>query len=437
MPVYATKVDVYTRNGTFDEIVNNSFESAVLLDKSLTVIHYYKIPDHILPFFELNKNSTTQIKRLISYLKENKSIYFYDNSYFLNIIPVIENNKHIAYIIGISSTDYSKKDIIIGESRISRQESDRNLKLDSIFSGFIGSSPGIVKLIEKCKKLALLNQSVLISGETGTGKDTLAKCIHAASYENSEAPFLKVNCSSLRNEATASCFFDPQKNGTIYLDKIDQMDINLQSDILRIVEENTGESLDNTNNKSQFSPFNRRIIASSAKNLAELSRQGAFRPELYFRLSAFELVIPPLRERREDIPLLINHFVRESNYSLQFSNEAMNLIMNYDWPGNVLQLKNIINALAIFNESNLIEESDVREVLRLSPLQENSESRNNCRTLNSHVHEEEKLHILRVLLDTNMNVAEAARQLNITRRTMYNKIHKYGIKLNRFNQRQS
>jgi DNA-binding NtrC family response regulator len=205
------------------------------------------------------------------------------------------------------------------------------------------------------------------------------------------------------------------------------MDLKIQAKLLRVLEEKEFERVGG----NRLIPLKARIIASTNKNIQAQCQQGTFRSDLYYRLCTFEVCIPPLRERREDIPLLVSHFMSRAGLTMQFSPKAMSLMLNYDWPGNVRQLRNIIYALDILNDKEVIEEEDIRDILKLPPPSAKTVPTDGETKLLNHVALQEKEYIIKILRSTNMNVSEAARILNINRRTMYNKINKYGIKLSR------
>ncbi len=468
MPIHATREEIYTRGGLFDEMMNNCFDAAVLMDQNLSIIHHSKGATELCNGLTSTAAKGMHIKELdpISdfegVIKSGKaSLYSYSVIFGQNcvqhMIPIFENNELIAVLGGILFKNLNILKRILTDHNVDHEDNnnlyDRIARLETNYSfdDFIGQSPAVLKVIDKCKKLAPLKHSVLIIGETGTGKEILASSIHAASRMNFRSPLVKINCSAIPGELLESELFGHEKgsftgavskkigkfelaeNGSILLDEIGEMDLKIQSKLLRVIEEKEFERVGG----NKLIPLKARIIASTNKNLQTQCQQGTFRSDLYYRLCSFEIHIPPLRERREDIPLLLSHFMSRAGLTMQFSTKAIDLLFKYDWPGNVRQLRNIINALDILNDRKIIDEEDIRDILKL-PVTSNSfmEKIDNSVQLTEHIADKEKLHIMQVLYDTDMNVAEAARLLNITRRTMYNKISRYGITLNRHSTRQ-
>jgi len=464
MPIYATKEEIYTRGGLFDEMMDNCFDAAVLIDKDLRIIHHSKGAVVLCNGLSSESARGMSIKELdpisdfetvIKTGKESRysfSVIFGHNC-IQHMIPIICNGEVIAVLGGILFRNLTVLKKILMEHNVDKKDSgglssslydrisrfETNYKLDD----FIGQSKAVIDILNKCRKLATLNHSVLIIGETGTGKEILASGIHAAGRYNLRSPLVKINCSAIPSELLESELFGHEKgaftgavsqkigkfelaeNGTILLDEIGEMDLRIQAKLLRVLEEREFERVGG----NRLIPLKARIIASTNKNLQVQCQQGTFRPDLYYRLCTFEVYIPPLRERREDIPLLISHFMSRAGLKMQFSSKAMSLLLNYDWPGNVRQLRNMIYALDILNDKKVIEEEDIRNILKLPPAGSETIPTNEENSLLSHVAVQEKEHIIKTLRSTNMNVSEAARILNINRRTLYNKINKYGIKL--------
>lgn len=258
--------------------------------------------------------------------------------------------------------------------------------------GIIGKSEQIRELIELVISVAPTDISVLITGESGTGKEVFAKAIHKLSPRRN-GPMISVNCGAipeglLESElfghergaftgavATKKGYFELADRGTIFLDEIGEMPIQTQVKLLRVLE--TGEFM--RVGSGDVRKVDVRVIAATNRDLAEMVRQGTFRKDLYYRLKAVSLHIPPLRERKEDIPLLIEHFMKEVTNRSQiefagFTEEAMEVLINYPWPGNVRELKNFIETIVILSRGEKVTAEMVREHLSHYELPESEEN---------------------------------------------------------------
>jgi DNA-binding NtrC family response regulator len=247
-----------------------------------------------------------------------------------------------------------------------------------LYADMIGSSPAMRAVFETIAKVAASpDTTVLIMGESGTGKELVAKAIHHKS-QRKDKPFVTVNCTALQTQLLESELFGHERGaftdaktmkkglfevadgGTIFLDEVSDMDVGVQSKLLRVLEEQAFRRLGGTNDIE----VNVRIIAASNKNLAKEVEAGRFRDDLYFRLQVVPITIPPLRERKEDIPLLVNYFISDYNVRLSRSiegiaPEALDALMRYSWPGNVRELKNMLERIAILRNPREIGLSDL------------------------------------------------------------------------------
>lgn len=298
-------------------------------------------------------------------------------------------------------------------------------KLDYIFT----KSPTFQKVLDLVKSCSEHNVNVLIEGETGTGKSLLAKYIHLLSPRR-DAPFVKVNCAAIPENLLEAELFGYVKGaftgatkdkpgkaeiadgGTLFLDEIGDMPLSLQAKILHLVEEKEFERLgSNTPRKTNI-----RIIASTNKDIKELMRQGRFREDLYYRLSVVNIYLPPLRERKEDIPLLINNFIEK--YSKLYlkrvksiSGDAIKMLLGYDFPGNIRELEHIIEKAIITCRGSIINIEDISLDFQS----------------NNHKQQEEKERIKAVLEKVNYNKSLAAKMLGIHRTTLWRKLKELGI----------
>lgn len=305
------------------------------------------------------------------------------------------------------------------------------------FESIIGKSAAIQSAVSLAKKVAPTDANVLLLGETGTGKEVFAQAIHNAGSRKNKS-FIALNCSAFSNELLESELFghkegaftgavkdkkglvEEANSGTLFLDEIGEMHLDLQSKLLRVLE--TSEFIKVGDTKSVR--VNVRIISATNRNLEDDVKAGKFREDLYYRLNVFSIVLPPLRERKEDIPELANYyltfFAKRTNKKFNGINEEANKILQqFNWKGNIRELKNTIERAVILEDGAWITENSLPHDLLFS-------SKNN--SANSYKLEEiEKQHIAKVLLHTKGNKTEAARLLNIGLTTLYRKIEEYKL----------
>lgn len=408
---------------------------------------------------------------------------------FVHTIPLFDSGEtHIGAFCGIVHRGMEKlrsilEDVNVEEETKLIEIAYTNSNSKYTFNDFIGVSPEILNAIRISKKAAQFDYTVLVRGETGTGKELIASGIHAESSKNKNLPFIKINCTAIPRELLESELFGHEKGaftgafttkkgkfelageGTVLLDEIGDMDISLQSKLLRVLEEREFERVGG----SETILFRGRVIASTNRNLEWMIKAGKFREDLYYRLSTVEINLPPVRNSTKDILLLINYFMKKSNVNIPFSPGAIGILKNYDWPGNVRQIKNVIAKLSMIEDVRLFRADHVREILmpilqtdHISNDNEEYEERGpssafdrpkrvdtsdwerrnpnlyspksffespeNGKELND-LSDVEKNHIIETLKKTNSNVAASARLLNISRNTLYNKIKKYNINL--------
>jgi transcriptional regulator with PAS, ATPase and Fis domain len=268
---------------------------------------------------------------------------------------------------------------------------DRLLGSGSSFdeSSLLGISVPIIELRQIIKQVAPTDVTVLITGESGVGKEVVAKEIHKQS-KRSDKPFITVNCGAIPEGIieselfghvkgsftgavdTRKGYFEAANNGTIFLDEIGELPLQTQVKFLRVIE--NGEYIKVGGSKAE--KVNVRILAATNKNLEQLIASNSFREDLYYRLRSINIYIPPLRERKEDIKILFEHFVNLfcSKNGIEYkgiSNEAMDFIINYNWPGNVRQLRNFTESLLTLNGDKTIELNDVVRHLNIQPTEKN------------------------------------------------------------------
>ena len=299
----------------------------------------------------------------------------------------------------------------------------------------IGQSPVMLKFQELLARVAPTDVWVLLTGENGTGKELAARALHAGS-RRADAPMIAVNCAAIPEELIESELFGHEKgaftsadqaragrfemanNGTLFLDEIGDMPLALQAKILRCIQEKAIEPVgSNTTQKVDV-----RIIAATNQNLVEAIEKGKFRRDLYYRLNVYPIIMPSLRERKEDIPLLAEHFALRAagemgKVPVTFTEAALEILKNHTWPGNIRELEHAIEKAVIICDNAFLPE-ELFQLPRRTNVAETAAS-----TL-----EEMEMQMIRKTLDKcNGNLSAVAAQLGITRQTLYNKMKKYGI----------
>lgn len=313
----------------------------------------------------------------------------------------------------------------------------------------VGEHPQTVQLRALIERLARTEATVLITGESGTGKEVVARAIHGLSGRLAH-PFVPVNCAAIPHELLESEMFGHERGaftgaiaprqglfnmaagGTLFLDEISEMPLMLQAKLLRVLEDRLVRPL----GADRSAPIDVRVIAASNKDLALAVRKGSFREDLFYRLQVVPIHIPPLRERRSDIPLLLDHFLermrgRFSGRQWSISKEALVHLWSYDWPGNVRELENMVERLAILSEGPVIEAAalppnliaSVHAVEARLPAELNEGAIN----LTQLVREFEGRLINEALRRTNGNKQAAARLLSLKRTTFSAKLRRCGV----------
>ncbi len=309
-------------------------------------------------------------------------------------------------------------------------------------SPLVGSSPPMLEVYKLVARVSSGKSTVLLEGESGTGKELVARAVHANSPRR-DKPFVPVNCAALQDTLLESELFGHDKGaftgavaakpglfetanqGTIFLDEIGEIGPALQVKLLRVIQEQEVRHVGGTASIK----VDVRIIAATNRNLAQMVKDGKFREDLFYRLNVVRVVLPPLRERREDIPMLAHHFLQKvsaaNNQPVRgFVPETMALLERYHWPGNVRELENIIERTVSLAPGPLIMPDDLPETVR----QADAALPRGDEGLLS-LDEMEKRHLARVLRETGGNKVRAAKILGIDRRTLYRMAERFGIVL--------
>lgn len=332
---------------------------------------------------------------------------------------------------------------LITENMLLREEFSSRLGMPTI----IGKSERITEAARKAQKVAQTKTTVLLLGESGTGKELFARAIHCLSPRK-DFPFVPINCAAIPKELLESELFGYEKGaftgaetlkigkielankGTVFFDEIGEMDITLQSKLMRVLQEGEIERVGGL----KTSRVDVRIIAATNRDIEKAVREGSFREDLYYRLNVFPITLPPLRDRIEDIPLLVDYFIGKYSAEMKvpqkfISKEAIARLINYDWKGNVRELENTIERAMILCDGNIIGPEHIvlspghlQEGLDMVPLNGTLEE-----TSKEAIRIAETKRIKKALSDTKGNKSKAAEILNVSYKTLLTKIKEYGI----------
>ncbi len=417
--------------GTLLIISRNQGENKIISKWNYS-LKFEKIIDEILKKLPLYNKQYTDINDANGY-------YFCSFPFHLNYLPSallyinIEKNSisnHMLEFIEILSIELSIIDELIKENKAIK-------KHDKTHENFISANPSLNNLLAQSKKISKSNISILIVGETGTGKELLAKYIHYNSA-NDEDKYIALNCSAIPENLMEAELFGYEKGaftdaimqkkgklelssgGTLVLDEIGDMPLNLQAKLLRAVQEEQFYSLGGTK------PINvkLRIISMTNKDISELIKTGHFRKDLYYRIAHIVLKIPPLRQRKEDIIPLINHFIDKNSNLIKvlikgFSNKTIRALEIFNWPGNIRELENEIEKLLSLAENN--------DIIIFNMLKDEIKEFYKKNEPETYSAENEKQIILQLLEEHKWNKSIVADKMKISRTALYNRLKKYSI----------
>ena len=334
---------------------------------------------------------------------------------------------------------------VLKQNLLTREYQDLKKRAEKHYE-LVGDHPLMKVLWKEVLKIAPTNATVLIHGESGTGKELVARAIHGHSLRAKEK-FVQVNCAAIPEELIESELFGHEKgaftgatekktgkfeqadSGTIFLDEVADMSLKTQSKVLRVLEEGEVQKV----GSSRIAKVDVRVIAATNKDLRKEMQDGRFREDLFFRLNVVPMSTPPLRERREDIPVLVEYFSRtfaeENNFKARkFSKDALDVMMKYPWKGNVRELRNTVERLLILTEKDTIEAKDLPE-----PFREECDvvrpAAAGVKTLREYRDIAERDFILAKLEANNWNISQTAREIDTPRSNLYKKLEQYGIKI--------
>lgn len=336
---------------------------------------------------------------------------------------------------------------LLRENARFRQE----LKGREEWSPLVGSSPAMLEVYKLVARVADGKSTVLLQGESGTGKELIARAIHTNGPRR-DKPFIPVNCGALPDTLLESEMFGYEKGaftgavgtkmglfesadgGTLFLDEIGELGQTLQVKLLRVMQDQEVRRVGSTTSTK----VDVRIIAATNRDLEQLVKEGKFRNDLFYRLKVVPITLPSLAERREDIPMLVHHFLQKCAAGAKHAvrgvlPETMALLTDYRWPGNVRELENVIERAVSLSQGPLLTPEDLPDVIRQQRVSAGAEGRH--LPVNSHdeasltLEEVEKRHLIRVLRETNGNKVRAAKILGIDRRTLYRMADRFGLDL--------
>lgn len=395
-------------------------------------LHVLKSQEPILGEYELVKTIDKHI------LLDSTGIYLDGQmagviSIFRDVTDIIKLNQKLEYYRNYVINLKKNKQVVKDE-------------LPSAFNSIIGNDPSFVKILQLSAKVAPTDAAILLEGESGSGKELLAKAIHATSARHNK-PMVAVNCAAIPEALFESelfgyeegAFTGAKKSGkkgkfelangsSIFLDEIGELPLGMQAKLMRVLQEGQVDRI----GSERLIPVDVRIIAATNKCIADLLEQGKFRKDLYFRLNVINIKIPPLRERPSDILLLTEEFFKKFNKpNLKFSSEVLNAFYKYPWFGNVRELENVVKHVAIICQNNEITLDDLPDYFREQLLKSTSYERPYEKEikleLKGYVANAEKEAILKALRECHDNRTKAMRLLGISRRAFYKKLKKYKL----------
>jgi DNA-binding NtrC family response regulator len=386
-----------------------------------------------------------------------KKLHHFDSLIDIILIGKAKTTENVMEIMKKGATDFLekpvKKEVLektirsINEKKNLRKETyilEKRLEEKYSFKGIIGKSPYMLEIFSLIEKISKFFFSVLITGETGTGKELVAHAIHDLSTR-SDKELVICDCVSIPGNLFESELFgykkgaftgaDKNKLGLfeaahksiIFLDEIGEIPLSIQAKLLRVLETHQFRPLGSNETKE----VDVKIIAATNRNLSDCIRNNTFRKDLFHRLNKVEVHLPPLRERKEDIPLLVRHFLENLSEKMDknlkgISMKVQKLFTKYNWPGNVRELENVLERAALVTKKEFIDIKDLPEYLQDTSILKKSESLIDIEKFSS-LEELEKDYIGYLLNQTDFNIKKTAQILNVSRTTLYSKLKKYEI----------
>ena len=386
----------------------------------------------------LNKVNREEIVAFIWKEGRNLKLFEYEIQKLIDIIPEWVNRVARKCFVELSPANICE--VENNESSLSKEQIS--------FNGIIGRSEKMISMFNCLKKIGKSNLSILIQGESGTGKELVAHAVHSIS-DRSAKNFIPVNCGALPDSIIESELFGYEKgaftganyqkkgyfeiaaDGTIFLDEISETSLNTQVKLLRVLQEKQFYRVGGTKPVK----IDARIIAATNRNLLEYVKDGSFRHDLYYRINEMAITLPPLRERKVDLPLLTNHFIKtfakqNKKPIPKLSKKAEQLIQNYNWPGNIRELENALKRAVVLAEK-VIEPAHFPAIIRdyeiINPQMVVDLDKDSSSSLEEKMNRAEKMIIAKALAENNNHVSQTAQELKISRRTLQRKIKQHKI----------
>ena len=400
---------------------------------------------------ELNKKSEKKLikevrkvnaaTKVILLASSDRQCIKQDNIFDCLVRPV-EDKEVLSSIEAALSKNKGDKAVPVFSGKIPQKE--------SAFFGLVGASPAMNDIYSIVERISNSKTTIILRGESGTGKRMVARAIHKADKKRQDKPFVEISCGALPREIIESELFGHTKGsftgaindrkgrfelangGTILLDDIDSLALDLQVKLLRVLQEKEFERVgDNRTIKVDV-----RVIVTTNQDLEKAIAEKKFREDLYYRLNVISMYIPPLRERKEDLDSLIAHFVnlysKENNKKINgIAEDVCEILANYSWPGNIRELENIIERAVILDTNSFIDTCDLPEIIINGSGVPAPHSKSNAAkeavSLKNALQEPERVYILKVLSEVDGNKKKAAEKLGVNRTTLYNKLRKYNL----------
>lgn len=417
---------------------------AVTADSGTTAVGKFNSALFDIVLTDYKMTDMTGLDLLLRLKKINPEVTIILMTAYGNIETAVEAMKQGAYSYLQKPVNLDELDILIERAILQKQiiSENKKLRVELIekfrFNSIIYNSKELEDALNIAGRVAASDAPVLIRGESGTGKELFAKTIHFASSRKNE-PFITINCAALPETLLESEMFGYEKgaftgadqkrtgrfeeagNGTIFIDEIGDISPAIQVKLLRVLQSGEFSRL----GSNHILKTHARIITATNRNLEEMIKQNQYREDFYYRINVVTLNIPSLRERKSDIPPLIDHFLKKYNCNKQISREALDLLMKYNYPGNVRELENTVQRLCVLSRGDMITTNDLPAHIRsLSPGALASEFTPRIDDLNKQLENLERSVIKMALAETGGNQSRAARLLNISERNLRYKLEK-------------
>lgn len=439
-----------------ETVIDSAVEGTVIVDTNGIVVFLNKAYEDILGIkkeeaigrhvTEIIENTRLHIVVKTGIPEIGEIQYIKGKDAIVQRIPILKNDKVVAGVGKVIFKNAEEVQDIIEKLKTKVKYYENQLKnlLDAKYSfdDIVTSSPKLIELKKLAEKVACTNATILIRGESGVGKELFAHAIHKASPRSS-GPFVRLNCAAIPENLfeaelfgyEGGAFTDAKKSGkfgklelanggTIFLDEIGDMPLAMQAKTLRSLQEKEIERV------GGLKPIkiDVRIIAATNQNLEEMIARGQFRKDLYFRLNVVSISVPPLRERKEDIPLLVEHFLkrlsRENSLPLKkIQTETLAALQSYHWPGNIRELNNTVEKMINLSESSVLAPNDIPKNIRVHQIAGSQFNK----PLKIHTADTEREMLVSAMSLTKGNKKKTALLLGINRSTLYDKLKKYGL----------